>query len=86
MLVLYKSGHMEEDSGFACECVKELTSYMSVISTLPDQLHIPYTDVCPKISPYQVQETVFTSGRIVMWLQTQGHKFCCLFLLTKYAL
>jgi hypothetical protein len=72
MFRLYKSGRVKEDSGFACECVKELISYMSGISTLPDQSHIPYPDVCPKISPYQVQTTVFTSGRAAMWLQSQG--------------
>jgi hypothetical protein len=52
MFMLYKSGRAEEDSSFVCEYVKELTSYMSGISTLPDQLHIPYTDVCLKTSPY----------------------------------
>jgi len=71
MLTLYKSGRMKEDSSFACECVKELTLYMSGISTLAEQLHIPYTDVCPKTSPYQVQTTVFISGRLAVWLQSQ---------------
>jgi len=71
MFMLYKSGRMKEDSSFVCEYAKELTSYMSGISTLPDQLHIPYTDVCLKTSPYQGQPTVFTSGLIAVWLQSQ---------------
>ena len=77
MFMLYKSGHIKEDSSFAsvcvcvCVCVKELTLCMSGISTLPDQLHIPYIDVCPKTSLYQVQATVFISGRIAVWLHSQ---------------
>ena len=72
MFMLYKSGRLKEDSGCACECVEELTSYRSGVSTLPEQLHIPHTDVCPMISPYQMQATVFNSGWIAMWLQSQG--------------
>jgi len=82
IFMLYKSGRMKEDSGLACECVKEITSYRSGISTLPDQLHIIYTDVCPKISPYQVQ----TDCNVVAVPRVSRHKFCCLSLLTKYAL
>ena len=71
---------------FACESLKELTSYMSGICTLPDQLHISYTDVCPKTPSYQAQATVFTSWRtadcdVAAFPSSSRHKICSLFLL-----
>ena len=87
ILVLYKSGCMKEDSGFAyvCVCVKELTSYKSGI--LLDQYNIPYTDVCSQdISIPGARDWLhfWRKCNVTLVPRPPWHKFCGLNLLAKY--
>jgi hypothetical protein len=57
-----------------CECVcvcKEINFVQEWYKYPTRTIHIPYTDVFLKTFPYHVHATVFSSGGVAVWLQSQ---------------